>query len=298
MFFVALAVIVFGRKHYIVRAPEGSIITNAFRCIWIMVKNRDTNAPKSSWQEEHGKTNVVRWDDKFVEEVKRALVACKVFCFYPVYWVVYGQFSNNFVTQALQMSGHGIPNDLMQNFDPISIIVFIPLLDKLVYPMLRKAGIPFPPINRIVLGFWVGSLAMAYAAVLQHYIYSAGPCFEHPLCDASKVDGVAYGNNIHIAIQTPAYMLIGISEIFASVTGLEYAYTKAPIEMKSFVQSMFLLTNAFGSAINEAFVPAAYDPAIMYLFAGLAVGSFIAGILIWILFHKYNKEEDAMNRLG
>jgi len=67
MFFVALAALVLGRKKYIVRAPEGSIITNAFRCMWIMVKNRDMNAPKPSWQEEHGKTNVIRWDEKFVE---------------------------------------------------------------------------------------------------------------------------------------------------------------------------------------------------------------------------------------
>jgi len=123
----------------------------------------------------------------------------------------------------------------MQNFDPIAIIVFVPILDRLVYPLLRKAHINFPPINRITLGFWVASLAMMYAAILQHFIYSTGPCYEEPLCAASEIDGVAQGNNIHIAIQAPAYMLIGISEIFASVTGLEYAYTKAPPTMKSFV---------------------------------------------------------------
>lgn len=33
---------------------------------------------------------------------------------------------------------------------------------------------------------------------------SSGPCYDQPLCDASIVDGVAQGNNIHIAIQTPA----------------------------------------------------------------------------------------------
>ena len=85
------------------------------------------------------------------------------------------------------MKGHGIPNDLMQNFDPVSprawkdvtesdkheiaIIVFVPILDRFVYPLLRKMRIPFPPINRIVLGFWVASLAMAYAAIVQHLIY-------------------------------------------------------------------------------------------------------------------------------
>jgi POT family proton-dependent oligopeptide transporter len=138
---------------------------------------------------------------------------------------------------------------------------------------------------------------MVYAAVIQHFIYQTGPCYDHPLCPAAEVDGVIYGNNIHIAAQTGAYMLIGISEIFASVTGLEYAYTKAPPSMKSFVQSMYLLTNAFGSAISEALNPVLIDPKIQWMYVGLAVSSFIAGCVIWILFHHYNDTEDEMNAL-
>lgn len=299
VFMVGTLTLVLGRKFYIVRPPQGSVITDAFKVIWMMIKGRSMDAAKPSHHAAAGKTTVLKWDDHFVEEVKRALVACKVFCFYPIYWVVYGQFSNNFVTQAGQMAGHGIPNDLMQNFDPIAIIVFLPILDRFVYPMLRKARIPFPPINRIVLGFWVASLAMIYAAVIQNFIYKAGPCYGQPLlCDAAiDADGVAQGNNIHIAAQTGAYMLIGISEIFASVTGLEYAYTKAPPSMKSFVQAMFLLTNAFGSAISEGLNPVLYDPAVEWMYVSLAVASFIAGGLIWILFHHLNATEDQMNAL-
>ncbi|KAF2013328.1 peptide transporter PTR2-A [Aaosphaeria arxii CBS 175.79] len=297
VFLVGTLVLVFGRKIYIVRPPQGSVITNAFRVIWMMITNRNRDGAKPSYQAALGKNANLAWDDHFVEEVKRALIGCQVFCFYPIYWVVYGQFSNNFVTQAGQMEGHGIPNDLMQNFDPIAIIVFLPLMDRFFYPFLRKMNINFPPINRIVVGFWIASLAMAYAAIIQYYIYKAGPCYEHPLCDASIVDGVAQGNKIHIAAQTGAYMLIGISEIFASVTGLEYAYTKAPPSMKSFVQSMYLLTNAFGSAISEALNPVLYDPAIQWMFVGLAVSSFIAGCLMWIIFHHLNETEDEMNAL-
>ena len=297
IFFVGTLVLVLGRKVYVVRPPQGSIITDAFRVIWMMIKNRKMDGAKPSYQAALGKNSNLRWDDHFVDEVKRALIACQVFCFYPIYWVVYGNFSNNFVTQAGQMAGHGIPNDLMQNFDPIAIIVFLPLVDQVLMPTLRKYKIPFPPINRIVAGFWVASLAMVYAAVIQYYIYQAGPCYGHPLCPAAEVDGVIQGNNIHIASQTGAYMLIGISEIFASVTGLEYAYTKAPPSMKSFVQSMYLLTNAFGSAISEALNPLLYDPAIQWMFVGLAVASFIAGCLIWIIFHHLNETEDQMNAL-
>ncbi|KAF1832365.1 PTR2-domain-containing protein [Decorospora gaudefroyi] len=299
VFFIGLLVLVLGRKVYVVRPPQGSVITDAFRVIGMMIRGRNMDAAKPSYRAAVGKSSKkVNWDDHFVDEVKRALVACQVFAFYPIYWVVYGNFSNNFVTQAGQMRGHGIPNDLMQNFDPIAIIVVLPLVDQVLMPFLRKMHIRFPPINRIVAGFWVASFAMVYACVIQYYIYQSGPCFGAPLaCDADLVDGVHQGNNIHIAAQTGAYMLIGISEIFASVTGLEYAYTKAPPSMKSFVQSMFLLTNAFGSAISEALNPLLYDPAIQWMFASLAVASFLCGCLIWIVFHHLNDTEDSMNAL-
>ncbi|ETN39965.1 uncharacterized protein HMPREF1541_06192 [Cyphellophora europaea CBS 101466] len=296
MFAVGVTVLVLGRKMYVDRPPQGSIVTDSFRAIGLMIRYRNLDAPRQAFLREKGSNKTVKWDDQFVDELKRALIACKVFCFYPIYWVVYGQFSNNFVTQALQMRGHGIPNDLMQNFDPIAIIVFVPVLDRLVYPLLRKLHIPFKPISRIVTGFTIASLAMMYAAIVQHLIYSAGPCYGHPLCDASvDANGVAQGNNVHIAIQTPAYMLIGISEIFASATGYEYAYTKAPPRMKSFVQSLFLLTNAVGSALGEAFVPAAFDPAILWMYVGLCIGTFLVGIAIWVLFHHLNDKEEEMN---
>jgi POT family proton-dependent oligopeptide transporter len=105
-------------------------------------------------------------------------------------------------------------------------------------------------------------------------------------------------NNIHIAWQTPAYILVGISEIFASVTALEYAYTKAPSRLKSLVQAIYLLTSAFGSAIGEAFIPLTGDPQIMWMFVGLCIAAVISGGLVWVLFHKYNEEEEKMNELG
>lgn len=106
-----------------------------------------------------------------------------------------------------------MPNDLMQNFDPISIIVFIPILDKLVYPLLRKMKIELKPIARITIGFILAGLCIAYAAIVQHIIYSSGPCYQNVGdCPA----GMNLPNHVHIAVQTPAYVFIGLSEIFIS----------------------------------------------------------------------------------
>ncbi|KAM0513126.1 hypothetical protein ACHAPE_008164 [Trichoderma viride] len=293
MFNFSIAILVLRRKSYIIHPPQGSIITDALKAIGLMIMARNMDAAKPSWRAANGKTKPVNWNDHFVDELKRAVRACKVFVFYPVFWVGYGQFSTNFVTQAGQMSGHGMPNDFMQNFDPISILIFTPILDLFVYPNLRKAGINIRPIARITLGFIFTSLCLGYAAIVQHLIYSSGPCYKDPLnCPAGTVDGQAVPNNIHIAVQAPAYVFVGLAEIFISVTGLEYAYTKAPPTMKSFVQSLYLFTNAFGSAISEALVSVSKDPDFVWMYTGVSVTSFIVAIVFFFLFNHYDKMED------
>lgn len=295
-FFVAIASLAFGNKYYIKRAPMGSVIPDAFKIMAIGIRNGfKLEKARPSVRREDGLSEV-GWSDLFVDEVTRALMACKVFIAYPIYWVVYGQMLNNFVSQAGTMETHGIPNDIMQNIDPIAIIILIPLIERLLYPFLRKHGIAFKPITRIFFGFVFAAIAMAYAAIVQHLIYAAGPCYDAPLTCAASNDG-SIPNHIHVAIQTPAYLFIGLSEIFASITGLEYAYTKAPANMKSFIMSMFLLTNAFGSALGIAVSTTAVDPKLVWMYTGLAVATLIAGFIFWFVFRGYNKVEEELNTL-
>jgi len=158
-------------------------------------------------------------------------------------------------------------------------------------------------MQRITIGFAMSSFSLAYAAGVQSLIYSSGPCFKDPLntrgtCPAGQLpDGTKIPNNVHIAIQTPAYLFIGVAEIFISVTGLEYAYNKAPASMKSFVQSMYLFTNAFGSALNEALVPVLVDPKILWMYTGVACVAFATSIGFWFIFHHYDNDEEKMYAL-
>lgn len=78
--------------------------------------------------------------------------------------------------------------------------------------MFRKYKIDFDPTTRIFCGFLCASVSMVYAAVLQHYIYTSP------------------AKSIHVWIQAPAYVLVALSEAFVIVTGLELAYTQAPIK--------------------------------------------------------------------
>lgn len=190
-------------------------------------------------------------------------------------------------TVAGQMDLHGLPNDILPNIDPITIIILIPLLDRVIYPFIRtRLNVAFTPTTRITLGFVVASLAMAYAAWLQSQIYSSPPCFTSPShCAEGKIGGDRYKpNQIHVAWQTPAYVLVALSEILANITGLELAYAKAPQNMKSFIMSMFLLTSAFGSALGMLLAPMAKDPRLVWMYTGLACIAALAGVAFYWTF--------------
>ncbi|KAL9609549.1 MAG: hypothetical protein Q9167_005680, partial [Letrouitia subvulpina] len=163
------------------------------------------------------------------------------------------------------MELHGAPNDLINNIDPLALIIFIPICDLFFYPWLERIGLRFTPIKKIAMGFITGAASMVAACVLQYYIYKKSPCHDnHP----SDCDDPA---PINVWVQIIPYILIAFSEIFASITGLEYAFTKAPKNMRSLVTSIFLFMSAISYAIGEAFVSLSADPLLIWNYGIIAV---------------------------
>ncbi|KAJ1962384.1 peptide transporter ptr2 [Dipsacomyces acuminosporus] len=299
MFIICIGVFWAGRNKYVRRPPTGSILIKAVSCFSTGFKESrkakkegrvltNDDSERISWLEYAKPTNMVRvpaslaWDDRFVDELRGTLKACKVFLFYPIYWLCYGQMTNNLVGQAGEMNTGSVPNDIMQNIDPIFLIIFIPIFDKIFYPAMRRCGMEIGPVLRISIGFLFAAIAMAYAAIVQHLVYSSGPYYDHP---GNK------NNDISAAIQIPAYAFIAWSEIFASITGLEYAYTKAPETMKSIVMSLFLFTNCGGAILAFCFNPVAADP---HLVKNFAICSGLMGIftvLFYFCFRKYDGKD-------
>jgi POT family proton-dependent oligopeptide transporter len=194
------------------------------------------------------------------------------------------------------MALHGVPNDIISNLDPFALIILIPICDLFFYPFLRKIGINFTPIKKITAGFITGSMAMVWSAVIQAYIYKESPCGS--MASGTLPNGDACPNvSISVWTQSGAYILIAISEIFASITSLEYAFTKAPRNMRSLVVSFALFMSAISAAIGEAFVPLSTDPLLVWNYGSMAVISFIAGIAFWFMYRKLDAEEDKLNQL-
>ena len=55
---------------------------------------------------------------------------------------------------------------------------------------------------------------------------------------------------LSLLILTPQYFVITLSEVFISVTGVEWAYTEAPPQMKAIVNACWVMTTCVGNLID------------------------------------------------
>lgn len=194
------------------------------------------------------------------------------------------------------MNLHGAPNDIIQNLNPISIVALIPIFDVFIYPSLRRAHVRFTPIKRMTAGFFCASAAMTAAAITQHYIYELSPCGTSAATCRDENGNVLYAD-VNVWFQAVPYVLIGMSEIFTSITGLEYAYSKAPANMRSLVMAVNLLMTAFGSVLAQTLVVLANDPLLVWNYSVVSVVAFAGGIVFWLRFAKLDADEDKWNML-
>ena len=114
VFIGSIIVLLVGRHRYIRNPPSGSLILRAFRVIktaiqmrWKLGKQDDkkhfldyAKEIESPNDKEITKQNV----NQFIEDLKQGIRACRVFAFYPFYWVCYNQLVGNLTSQAAQMN--------------------------------------------------------------------------------------------------------------------------------------------------------------------------------------------------
>lgn len=305
-----------GRNRYVRSPPEGSVLGTSMHILGASLRGTWSWNPLRTWKNwsdaefwERARPSAVlsanggvaphwlTYTDSYVDEVKRGIKACQVFLFFPLWWIAYNQINNNLTSQAATMQTNGVPNDVINNLDPFALIILIPIFAEFIFPWSERLGYRFTPIRKIFWGFMTGALAMVWSAVVQYYIYQKSPCgYQANTC--ADADGNALPAPLNVWIQTGSYVLIAISEIFCSITGLEYAFTKAPVNMRSVVMAVFFFQSALASAINEAMNPLVADPHLVWNYGSAAIISGVAGVAFWICFKHLDKEEDELNAIG
>ena len=124
---------------------------------------------KTLYNEKKGKP--IDWNDQWVLDIKQTFAASTIFVYFIIFNINDGGIGNIQTSQAGSMTTKGVPNDLFNNFNPLTIIVLIPILDFGFYPLLRKLKIEFKPVHRIAFGFFLGAISQVVGAVLQYKVY-------------------------------------------------------------------------------------------------------------------------------
>ncbi|KAJ9137093.1 MFS general substrate transporter [Pleurostoma richardsiae] len=285
--------------------PGGSDLGNVFLVLGDCFKHGGIKAigRKGFW--EHGKpsvraaagsTKLYHYDDQFVDDVRRTFQACGIFLFQPIFQINDGGLGAAANALTAGMKTDGLPNDLLDNLNPVSIVICVPIMNHVVYPTLRRFGIHWGPISRMTFGFALCTIGSVGFPILQYYVYKTSPCGHNATTCAEIVpEGENSLSSVSYALYSIPVILTAISEIFINVTAYGIAYSRSPKNMKGLVASINLFMTAISAAIGLATAPAIRDPYLIWAFVGPTIAGAVLTVLFYWTFRHIDKEEFVLN---
>jgi proton-dependent oligopeptide transporter, POT family len=158
----------------------------------------------------------------------------------------------------------------MQALNPAMVMLLIPFNNLVLYPWLRRRGWEPTSLRRMSIGLAFAGVAWVIAAGIQL------------MMDA----GATHGDKVSILWQIAPYLVLTFAEVLVSATGLEFAYSQAPMSMKGVIMSFWNLTTTIGnlwvllvnSLLRRSSVKAVVESTglsnmafLMFFFAGFAL---------------------------
>ncbi|KAM6934037.1 solute carrier family 15 member 1 [Xenentodon cancila] len=195
---VALVVFILGSGMYYKAKPQGNIILDVCKCIGFAIKNRYRHRSKQypkrqhwmDWAEE-------KYDKLLIAQIKMVLKVLFLYIPLPMFWTLFDQKGSRWTLQATTMDGHFgqlvIQPDQMQTVNPILILTLVPVMDSVIYPLIKKCGLNFTPLKRMTVGMFLAALAFVCAALVQIQIDKTLPVF--PSASQTQLKLLNMGSN-------------------------------------------------------------------------------------------------------
>lgn len=294
------AVLFWVKPRLVIHPPGGSDLGRCCKVVGMCLKNGWKKigrhgfweAAKPSVIAASGSAVTVPWNDDFVEDVRRTFQACGMFCFFPIQSINDNGLGSAADGINTMLTSNGVPNDFLQNFNSILIIIAAPVLNYLFYPMLRKWHVKYGPVARITTGLFLAAIGGTAYTVLNYYAYKKGPCGNYgSSITCVDADGVSLFAPITIWWIAIPYAIGGFSELFINVPAYGIAYSRAPVNMRGLVSALNLLTQGVTYAFGLAFSALIRDPYLTWVFGGPAIIGYVSAIAFWFLFNHIDEEE-------
>ncbi|NXK06627.1 S15A1 protein, partial [Herpetotheres cachinnans] len=227
---VSLVVFITGSRMYKKVNPQGNIMIQVSKCIGFAIKNRFQHRSKEFPKREHWLDWASeKYDKRLIAQIKMVLKVLFLYIPLPMFWALFDQQGSRWTLQATTMDGDFylilFPSciNLQQTVNPILIIVMVPVVDAVVYPLIKKCKINFTPLRKITVGMFLASLAFVAAALVQVQIDKTLPVF--PAAGQSQIkiinlgtDGatVQFGHLQNVAVkpmESTGYMTFETSQL-------------------------------------------------------------------------------------
>ncbi|MEP7072252.1 MAG: oligopeptide:H+ symporter, partial [Verrucomicrobiota bacterium] len=169
-----------------------------------------------------------RHSDEAIAGVRSVLRVLVLFALVTPFWSLFDQKASTWVLQAdaMQKPNWFQPSQ-MQALNPALVMLLIPFNNLVLYPALRRFGYEPTALRRMTAGIAFSGLAWIVVGAMQ-LVLDRGTAFA-------------------ITWQVLPYALLTIGEVLVSATGLEFAYSQAPLSMKSAIMAFWSLSVTIGN---------------------------------------------------
>ncbi|GFR60359.1 solute carrier family 15 member 4-like [Elysia marginata] len=197
-----------------------------------------------------------RFEDHLVDGVSGVLKVAPFCLLMIMFWTINAQMLNSFFAQAERMDVRldgsvKVPAAAINAFNCIGIILLIPVVDKVIYPFFERIGHPLSQLKKIGIGLVLSAVGVVVAGIVEIYrkkiLHSPGGSHTQVLAGQTFT-----ASNMSVFLLVPQYVLIGLSEIFAAITAMDFVYNQTHVTMQGSITGLYHASIGLGNWLSSA----------------------------------------------